>query len=218
MADVVEQGAVWSDLTEPVLDLEGDPITTAIQADFAVVLLDSADIDRSSGVTVVHSTGGRYRLEKTIAADAATGSWGGTVTYDDGSLLTWEQSIDFSVVADDGDAEPETPSVLAADETLTLTIGYSYLPGDGDPIQFENENWTVYDIENADAVWFAAITPGSPIRVDMDVLDATSIQLELTATQTYRMRSAGSYKVYASLPGQTDPVVLVSGSLSMQSA
>lgn len=93
----VAQGAVWSDLSDPITDASGAAITAGAAA-ITATLYDSANVNQGTGIAVAHVTGGRYRLTKTLAANAALGTWGGVLTYNDGVNPVQTQSIDFAVV------------------------------------------------------------------------------------------------------------------------
>jgi hypothetical protein len=95
--DEVAQGAVWSDLSHPIRDAAGTPLTAGAGS-IVVTLFDAANVSQASGVTATHVSGGRYRLSKTLAADAAVGAWGGLLTYNDGANPVRTQSIDFEVI------------------------------------------------------------------------------------------------------------------------
>lgn len=111
MADAAGQGTTWSDLTAPILDATGAPVTAP--TGIAVVLYDALDADASAGVTWSHCGNGVWRVKKPLAANAPLGAWGGVLTYTAGTLVR-RQRIAFSVVTP-AQAGPPGGGVRAAD-------------------------------------------------------------------------------------------------------
>jgi hypothetical protein len=110
-----------------------------------------------------------------------------------------------------------TGEALSADNTLTLEVNGSYLTADGDARDFLDTDWTVHSLTDVGvSVFFVALAGSLVLRQDMTVVNATTVRLELTGAQTYQMRNASAYKVWAELPGVVDPVLLVGGPLAMQ--
>jgi hypothetical protein len=104
--DVVAQGAVWSGLSDPILDAAGAPITGGAGS-MTVTLFDAANASQATGISVLHVSAGRYRLTKTLPGNAALGAWGGLLTYNDGTNPVRTQAIDFEVVTA-AQADPAT--------------------------------------------------------------------------------------------------------------
>lgn len=110
-----------------------------------------------------------------------------------------------------------TGEALSADNTLTLEVNGSYLTADGDARDFLDTDWTVHSLTDVGvSVFFVALAGSLVLRQDMTVVNATTVRLELTGAQTYQMRNASAYKVWAELPSLADPVLLVGGPLAMQ--
>lgn len=195
--ETVAQGATYSDLTAPILDASGTAITDGAN-DITVTLLDANDDDQSTGITIAHSSGGRYRITKTLSGSAVTGAWGGTVVYDDGVNPVRTQTIDFTVITS-AQADPAGAlsgatltysGPVSQTGVVTIVRGDDYLVADGRELLW---SWTdaesMADLTGA-TIAFVAQSEAFQQRLAatgavVDPSGATkSVRVELTSVQT----------------------------------
>jgi hypothetical protein len=83
MAEVA-QGATWSDTTDPIVNVSGALVSNAVSAGHLIVetLVDSANVDQSTGATLAYVANGVYRVTKAIGGSAALGTWAVTLKWD----------------------------------------------------------------------------------------------------------------------------------------
>jgi hypothetical protein len=229
--ETVAQGATYSDLTAPILDASGAPVTDGA-GDITVVLLDANDDDQSSGITIAHSSGGRYRITKTLSGSAVTGAWGGTVVYDDEAGLVRRQTIDFTVVTA-AQADPagalsgatiETGSPVAVTGEVDIYRGDAYATADSRELPWEitgslaltlpdltGATITLYatHLENKRASFTASGSVVTPTGATREVL------VQLTSAQTDDLLDGDyAYSVVA-VPTSGRPLTLAADTLTV---
>lgn len=230
--DVVAQGTLWSDVSDPIRDGSGVAITTGA-ASIAVTLFDAANVSQSTGITVAHVSAGRYRVSKTLSAGAALGHWTGVLTYSNGSLPSWTQTIDFEVVtAQQADPAASLPTVSAivsgmltagvaltsplnpATGTLTLRKGNAYSIANGLAPTFDVSGFPSI---SGDTVEWRAVRDGrTRFTKALTVTDSDTARLELADTDTNKLRVGGAYTY--TVVNTTDDITLVTGSLVVTSS
>lgn len=230
--DAVAQGATWTQGTKTIRDANGAPITDAVLADFTIALYDAANADQSSGITIAHVAGGKYRVSKAMSGSAALGEWIGTLTYDDGSLSTWVQDIAFTVVTA---AQADPASVLtggsaayggpvAQNNDVELYRTDDYAESDSRELP-----WTLTDAAALPDLTDAAVTLYATHLSNKSAVfsAAGAVDTPTGSTRVFHVDIPGDatatmpdgeydYSVQAALDGSGNRVTLVAGTLTLK--